>query len=178
MPPPDFRWSRLRLCRRLHHQRRRSPNSSGSASTQVLRSRRPIPFFDAVINSDTSPPSRQPCLASSGILLIFAHAGAARVMTAAGLDSVSRGRFELDRVVSGSAGDREGFHGVPFTAPPRSHQGERWRFRRAIWRRETSGLPTNVHYTILAARRPGTRPRQAPEDYFNQPVRETIPDFD
>src|SRR3954469_10288200 len=52
----------------------------------------------------------------SAILPIYSRTPALLAMTAAGLDSVSGGRFELGL---GSSGAQviEGFHGVPFSAP-------------------------------------------------------------
>lgn len=103
----------------------------------------------------------------SAILPIFSRTPALIAMTAAGLDSVSGGRFELGL---GSSGAQvvEGFHGVPFTAPL-SRQREIVEICRAVWRREKLEH-TGKSYTIPL---PGGLGK--PLKLINEPVRASIP---
>ena len=108
---------------------------------------------------------------ASGILPIFSRTPALLAMTAAGLDSVSRGRFELG-IGSSGAQVIEGFHGIPFDAPL-GRIRENVEICRAIWRRERLDF-TGEHYTIPL---PADRGRGLgkPLKIINQPVRDTIP---
>ena len=108
---------------------------------------------------------------TSGILPIFSRTPALLAMTAAGLDSVSRGRFELG-IGSSGAQVIEGFHGVPFTAPL-GRIRENVEICRAIWRRERLDFH-GTHYTIPLPADQG-RGLGKPLKIINQPVRETIP---
>ncbi len=103
----------------------------------------------------------------SAILPIFSRTPALIAMTAAGLDSVSGGRFELGL---GSSGAQvvEGFHGVPFTAPL-SRQREIVEICRAVWRREKLEH-AGKSYTIPL---PGGLGK--PLKLINEPVRASIP---
>src|ERR1700712_491745 len=71
---------------------------------------------------------------ASSILPIYSRTPTLLAMTAAGLDDVSGGRFELGL---GSSGAQviEGFHGVPFNAPL-GRIRENVEICRAVWRRE------------------------------------------
>jgi F420-dependent oxidoreductase-like protein len=107
----------------------------------------------------------------SGILPIYSRSPALIAMTAAGLDSVSGGRFELGL---GSSGGQviEGFHGVPFTAPL-GHLREVVEICRSVWRRERLEH-AGRHYTIpLPADRGAGLGK--PLKLINTPVRESIP---
>jgi F420-dependent oxidoreductase-like protein len=108
---------------------------------------------------------------ASGILPIYSRTPALLAMTAAGLDSVSRGRFELGL---GSSGAQviEGFHGVPFTAPL-GRIRENVEICRAIWRRERLDYH-GAHYTIPLPADQG-RGLGKPLKIINHPVREAIP---
>ncbi len=108
---------------------------------------------------------------SSGILPIFSRTPALLAMTAAGLDSVSRGRFELG-IGSSGAQVIEGFHGVPFTAPL-GRIRENVEICRAIWRRERLDFQGS-HYTIPMPADQG-RGLGKPLKIINHPVREAIP---
>lgn len=103
----------------------------------------------------------------SAILPIYSRTPALLAMTAAGLDSVSGGRFELGL---GSSGAQviEGFHGVPFTAPL-SRQREIVEICRAVWRREKLEH-SGKSYTIPL---PGGLGK--PLKLINEPVRAGIP---
>ena len=108
---------------------------------------------------------------ASGILPIFSRTPALLAMTAAGLDSVSRGRFELG-IGSSGAQVIEGFHGVPFTAPL-ARIRENVEICRAIWRRERLDF-RGAHYTIPLPADQG-RGLGKPLKIINRPVRDTIP---
>lgn len=71
---------------------------------------------------------------TTGIMPLYSRTPALIAMTAAGLDYVSGGRFELGL---GSSGPQviEGFHGVPFTAPL-GRLAETVEICRLVWRRE------------------------------------------
>ena len=103
----------------------------------------------------------------SAILPVFSRSPALIAMTAAGLDSVSGGRFELGL---GSSGAQviEGFHGVPFTAPL-GRQREIVEICRSVWRRERL-QHAGKQYTIPL---PGGLGK--PLKLINAPVRERIP---
>jgi len=103
----------------------------------------------------------------SAILPIYSRSPALIAMTAAGLDSVSGGRFELGL---GSSGAQviEGFHGVPFSAPLATLR-EVVEICRSVWKRdklEHSGK----NYTIPL---PGGLGK--PLKLINTPVRDSIP---
>jgi F420-dependent oxidoreductase-like protein len=90
--------------------------------------------FDAVSRLGyVAAKTRHAALASS-ILPIYSRTPALTAMTAAGLDFVSRGRFELG---IGTSGPQviEGFHGVPFDAPV-GRTREVIEICRKVWRRE------------------------------------------
>ncbi|CAN5308996.1 LLM class F420-dependent oxidoreductase [soil metagenome] len=103
----------------------------------------------------------------SAILPIYSRTPALIAMTAAGLDSVSGGRFELGL---GSSGAQviEGFHGVPFSAPL-GHLREVVEICRAVWRREKLEH-SGRNYTIPLPDSLGK-----PLKLINTPVRESIP---
>ena len=71
---------------------------------------------------------------ASGILPIYSRTPTLLAMTAAGLDDVSGGRFELG-IGSSGAQVIEGFHGIPFNAPL-GRIRENVEICRAVWRRE------------------------------------------
>jgi len=108
---------------------------------------------------------------ASGILPIFSRTPALLAMTAAGLDSVSRGRFELG-IGSSGAQVIEGFHGVPFSAPL-GRIRENVEICRAIWRRERLDFH-GAHYTIPLPADQG-RGLGKPLKIINRPARDTIP---
>ena len=108
---------------------------------------------------------------ASGILPIFSRTPTLLAMTAAGLDSVSRGRFELG-IGSSGAQVIEGFHGVPFNAPL-GRIRENVEICRTIWRRERLEFK-GVHYSIPLPADQG-RGLGKPLKIINQPVRDIIP---
>jgi F420-dependent oxidoreductase-like protein len=108
---------------------------------------------------------------ASAILPIFSRTPTMVAMTAAGLDSVSGGRFELG---IGTSGPQvvEGFHGVPFTAPL-AHLRETVEICRQVWRRERIDHHGKA-YTIPLPADQGTGLGK-PLKIINTPVRDSIP---
>jgi len=103
----------------------------------------------------------------SAILPVYSRTPALIAMTAAGLDSVSGGRFELGL---GSSGAQvvEGFHGVPFTAPL-GRQREIVEICRAVWRRE------RLEHAGASYQIPLPGGLGKPLKLINEPVRAGIP---
>lgn len=108
---------------------------------------------------------------ASSILPIFSRTPALLAMTAAGLDSVSGGRFELG-IGSSGAQVIEGFHGVPFSAPL-ARIRENVEICRKVWRRERLQFH-GAHYTIPLPTDQG-RGLGKPLKIINRPVRDAIP---
>jgi F420-dependent oxidoreductase-like protein len=108
---------------------------------------------------------------ASGILPLYSRTPTLLAMTAAGLDSVSGGRFELG---IGTSGPQviEGFHGVPF-ATPLAHVRETVEICRSVWRRERVEH-TGKAYTIPLPADQGTGLGK-PLKIINSLVRERIP---
>ena len=108
---------------------------------------------------------------ASGILPLYSRTPTLLAMTAAGLDSVSGGRFELGLGTSGPQ-VIEGFHGVPF-ATPLAHVRETVEICRSVWRRERLEHAGKA-YTIPLPADQGTGLGK-PLKIINTPVRESIP---
>jgi F420-dependent oxidoreductase-like protein len=108
---------------------------------------------------------------ASGILPIYSRTPTLLAMTAAGLDDVSGGRFELGL---GSSGPQviEGFHGVPFSAPL-GHLRETVDICRSVWRRDRVDHQGKYYQVPLPADR-GTGLGK-PLKIVNHPVRSAIP---
>src|SRR5271170_4969880 len=84
---------------------------------------------------------------ASSILPIYSRTPALTAMTAAGLDFVSGGRFELGLGTSGPQ-VIEGFHGVPFDAPV-GRTREIIEICRMVWRREPLSYDgASYHYPL------------------------------
>jgi F420-dependent oxidoreductase-like protein len=90
--------------------------------------------FDAVSRLGYLAAVTERVALASAILGVFSRTPATLAMTAAGLDDVSAGRFELGLGASGPQ-VVEGFHGVPFTAPL-ARLRETVEVCRTVWRRE------------------------------------------
>jgi F420-dependent oxidoreductase-like protein len=108
---------------------------------------------------------------ASGILPLYSRTPTLLAMTAAGLDSVSGGRFELGLGTSGPQ-VIEGFHGVPFSTPL-AHIRETVEICRSVWRRERVEHHGKA-YTIPLPADQGTGLGK-PLKIINTPVRESIP---
>ncbi len=107
----------------------------------------------------------------SGILQLYTRTPTLTAMTAAGLDYVSDGRFELG---VGASGPQvvEGFHGVPYDAPV-GRIRELVAVCRQVWRREPV-VHEGRHYRIPLPEGQGTGLGK-PLKLINHPVRERIP---
>ncbi|MEB3050506.1 LLM class F420-dependent oxidoreductase [Mycolicibacter sp. MYC123] len=105
----------------------------------------------------------------TGVLPIYTRTPALLAMTAAGLDYVSKGRFQLG---IGTSGPQvvEGFHGVAFDAPM-GRTREVVEICRAVWRRERLSYDGR-HYQLPL---PGGTGLGKPLKLINHPVRERIP---
>jgi F420-dependent oxidoreductase-like protein len=108
---------------------------------------------------------------ASGILPLYSRTPTLLAMTAAGLDSVSGGRFELGLGTSGPQ-VIEGFHGVPFSTPL-AHVRETVEICRSVWRRERVEHAGKA-YTIPLPADQGTGLGK-PLKIINSLVRESIP---
>src|SRR5438874_11624783 len=82
---------------------------------------------------------------ASGILQLYSRTPTLTAMTAAGLDYVSGGRFNLGLGASGPQ-VIEGWHGVPYDAPV-GRTREIIEICRQVWRRERLEPPRR-HYSI------------------------------
>ncbi|MEV0675277.1 LLM class F420-dependent oxidoreductase [Actinosynnema sp. NPDC050436] len=108
---------------------------------------------------------------ASGVLQLYTRTPALTAMTAAGLDSVSGGRFTLGIGVSGPQ-VVEGFHGVPYDSPL-ARTRELVGICRQVWRREPL-VHRGEHYRIPLPEGEGTGLGK-PLKLINRPLRERIP---
>jgi len=108
---------------------------------------------------------------ASGVLPIYIRTPSLLAMTAAGLDYVSSGRFNLG---IGTSGPQviEGFHGVEFDAPL-GRTREIVEICRQVWRRERVQY-AGKHYQVPLPADRGTGLGK-PLQLINHPVRERIP---
>jgi len=108
---------------------------------------------------------------ASGILQLYTRTPSLLAMTAASLDDLSDGRFELG---IGTSGPQviEGFHGVPFDAPI-GRTREAIEICRQVWRREPLTY-TGRHYTVPLPPGSGTGLGK-PLKLVDHPVRDSIP---
>lgn len=109
---------------------------------------------------------------ASGILNIYSRTPSLLAMTAAGLDSVSGGRFTLGLGASGPQ-VVEGFHGLPYDAPL-ARTREVVQICRAVWRREKVEHD-GTHYQLPLSKDRGGTGLGKPLKLINHPVRERIP---
>lgn len=108
---------------------------------------------------------------ASGVFPIYIRTPSLLAMTAAGLDFVSDGRFQLGIGTSGPQ-VMEGFHGVEFDAPI-GRTREIVEICRQVWRRERVQYDGKYYQVPLPADR-GTGLGK-PLQLINHPVRERIP---
>ncbi|MDF5756843.1 LLM class F420-dependent oxidoreductase [Spongiactinospora sp. TRM90649] len=127
--------------------------------------------FDAVSQMGYIAAKTERLLIASGILPIYTRTPALLAMTAAGLDSVSDGRFVLG---IGTSGPQviEGFHGVPYTAPI-ARTREVIEICRKVWRRERLEYDGR-YYTLPLPEGMGTGLGK-PLKLINHPLRARIP---
>jgi F420-dependent oxidoreductase-like protein len=109
---------------------------------------------------------------ASGILQLYTRTPTLLAMTAAGLDDVSDGRFELGLGTSGPQ-VIEGFHGVPFDAPV-ARTREVIEICRQVWRREQPLTYQGEHYVVPLPHDAGTGLGK-PLKLVNHPFRDRIP---
>ena len=107
----------------------------------------------------------------SGVIPIYSRTPSLLAMTAAGLDYVSEGRFQLGIGTSGPQ-VMEGFHGVEFDAPL-GRTREVVEICRQVWRRQPLQYDGR-HYQIPLPAGRGTGLGK-PLKLINHPVRERIP---
>jgi F420-dependent oxidoreductase-like protein len=110
---------------------------------------------------------------ASGIMQLYTRTPTLTAMTAAGLDYVSDGRFNLGIGVSGPQ-VIEGWHGVPYDAPV-ARTRETIEICRAVWRRERLTYQ-GKNYQIPLPPGQGTGLGK-PLKIINHPVRDRIPIF-
>lgn len=110
---------------------------------------------------------------ASGILQLYTRTPTLTAMTAAGLDYVSDGRFNLG---IGASGPQviEGWHGVPYDAPV-ARTREIIDICRQVWRRERLAYD-GKHYQIPLPPSKGTGLGKSLK-LINHPVRDRIPIF-
>src|SRR5712691_10308565 len=108
---------------------------------------------------------------ASGIMQLYTRTPTLTAMTAAGLDYVSNGRFNLGIGVSGPQ-VIEGWHGVPYDAPI-GRTRETIEICRAVWRRERL-VHDGRNYQIPLPAGQGTGLGKALK-LINHPVRDRIP---
>ncbi len=108
----------------------------------------------------------------SGILQVYSRTPSLMAMTAAGLDYVSDGRFNLG---VGASGPQvvEGFHGVRYDAPL-GRTREVIEICRQVWRREPVEF-SGKHYRVPLAKEDGGSGLGKPLKLINHPVRPRIP---
>jgi F420-dependent oxidoreductase-like protein len=127
--------------------------------------------FDAVSQLGFLAARTSTITLASGILQLYTRTPTLTAMTAAGLDYVSGGRFELG---IGASGPQviEGFHGVRYDAPL-GRMRELVEICRMTWRREAV-VHAGRHYRIPLPAGEGTGLGK-PLKLINHPVRERIP---
>jgi F420-dependent oxidoreductase-like protein len=127
--------------------------------------------FDAVSQIGFLAARTSTITLASGILQLYTRTPTLTAMTAAGLDYVSDGRFELG---IGASGPQviEGFHGVRYDAPL-GRMREIVEICRMTWRREPV-VHSGARYSIPLPEGEGTGLGK-PLKLINHPVRERIP---
>ncbi|MCL2515493.1 MAG: LLM class F420-dependent oxidoreductase [Microbacteriaceae bacterium] len=129
--------------------------------------------FDAVSQLGYLAAITKTAALASDILPIYTRTPALLAMTAAGLDALSGGRFELGL---GSSGAQviEGFHGVPFDAPL-GRTREIIEICRQVWRRETLAHAGRHYELPLPASALGAVGAGKALRIINHPVRPAVP---
>jgi F420-dependent oxidoreductase-like protein len=127
--------------------------------------------FDAVSQLGFIAARTERLRIASGILQLYSRTPTLTAMTAAGLDYVSGGRFELGLGASGPQ-VIEGWHGVPYDAPV-GRTREIIEICRKVWRRERL-VYDGAHYKLPLPPGEGTGLGK-PLKLINHPVRDRIP---
>lgn len=127
--------------------------------------------FDAVSRLGYLAAATERVALQSAILNVFSRTPAVLAMTAAGLDDISGGRFELGLGASGPQ-VVEGFHGVPYAAPL-TRIRETVEACRTVWRREPLAFDgRQVRVPLPAGQGTGLG---KPLKLVNRPRRDRIP---
>lgn len=129
--------------------------------------------FDAVSQLGYLAAQTSSIQLATGVVPIYTRTPALLAMTAAGLDYVSDGRFNLGLGTSGPQ-VVEGFHGLPFDAPL-GRTREVVEICRQVWRRERIDYQGR-HYQLPLPPDQGTGLGKSLK-LINHPVREDIPIF-
>ncbi|TWG91670.1 F420-dependent oxidoreductase-like protein, partial [Nocardioides sp. J9] len=128
--------------------------------------------FDAVSQLGYIAARAEKLQLMSGIFQIYSRTPSLTAMTAAGLDFVSGGRFNLGLGASGPQ-VIEGFHGVKYDAPL-GRTREVVEICRQVWRREPVQFQ-GKHYTVPLTKEAGGSGLGKPLKLINHPVRPEIP---
>ena len=128
--------------------------------------------FDAVSQLGYIAAKTEKLQLMSGIFQIYTRTPSLTAMTAAGLDFVSDGRFNLGLGASGPQ-VIEGFHGVRYDAPL-ARTREVIDICRQVWRREPVEF-RGRHYTVPLTKEDGGSGLGKPLKLINHPVRREIP---
>jgi len=128
--------------------------------------------FDAVSQLGYIAARTEKLQLMSGVFQIYTRTPSLTAMTAAGLDYVSNGRFNLGLGASGPQ-VIEGFHGVRYDAPV-GRMRELIEICRDVWRREPVQF-SGRHYRIPLTPEDGGSGLGKPLKLINHPVRSSIP---
>ncbi|GAB2972013.1 LLM class F420-dependent oxidoreductase [Nocardioides montaniterrae] len=128
--------------------------------------------FDAVSQLGYLAARTEKLQLMSAIFQIYSRTPSLTAMTAAGLDYVSNGRFNLGLGASGPQ-VIEGFHGVKYDAPL-GRTREVIEICRQVWRREPVEF-RGKHYTVPMTKEDGGSGLGKPLKLINHPVRPSIP---
>lgn len=109
---------------------------------------------------------------ATGIVNVYSRTPALLAMTAAGLDSLSDGRFMLGLGASGPQ-VIEGFHGLPYDAPL-TRMREAIEICRKVWKREEKLSYDGKKYKLPLPKDQGTG-LGIPLKIINHPYRESVP---
>ncbi|TWG94921.1 F420-dependent oxidoreductase-like protein [Nocardioides sp. J9] len=128
--------------------------------------------FDAVSQLGYIAAKTEKLQLMSGIFQIYSRTPSLTAMTAAGLDFVSDGRFNLG---IGASGPQviEGFHGVKYDAPL-GRTREVIEICRQVWRRQPVEFE-GKHYKVPLTKEHGGSGLGKPLKIINHPVRSEIP---
>ena len=128
--------------------------------------------FDSVSALGYLAATTEKATLASGIMNIFSRTPTTLAMTAAGLDSLSSGRFMLGLGASGPQ-VIEGFHGIPYDAPL-TRMREVVEICRKVWKREEKLTYHGKKYTLPLPADQGTGLGK-PLKIINHPYRDSIP---
>lgn len=128
--------------------------------------------FDSVSALGYLAATTETATLASGIVNIYSRTPTLLAMTAAGLDSLSNGRFMLGLGASGPQ-VIEGFHGVPYDAPL-TRMREVVEICRKVWKREEKLTYSGKKYKLPLPAEQGTGLGK-PLKIINHPYRDSIP---